>query len=135
MNFCLTNLLKHLVLFAALFLIVGSAAKAQQPGSDTPKEEIPRAGLDGVTMPKCRHCPKLNYTQEARQKKCEGVVVLMVVVTREGNPADIQVKKSLGLGLDEKAIEAVRQWTFKPAKKDGRPVTCLVPVEITFRLH
>ena len=112
MNFCLTNLLKHLVLFAALFLIVGSAAKAQQPGSDTPKEEIPRAGLDGVTMPKCRHCPKLNYTQEARQKKCEGVVVLMVVVTREGNPADIQVKKSLGLGLDEKAIEAVRQWTF-----------------------
>ena len=141
MNSYPTNLPEHLVLFAVFFLFGSLGATAQQPasdtppGSDTPKEEIPRAGLDGVTMPKCLHCPKPNYTQEARNKKCEGVVVLIVVVTREGMPADIEVKKSLGLGLDENATEAVRQWTFKPAKKDGRPVTSRVPIEITFRLH
>ncbi len=59
----------------------------------------------------------------------------MVVVTTEGKARDIRVTKSPGLGLDEKAIEAVRKWQFKPAMKDGRPVDAQVPIEVTFRLY
>jgi len=85
-------------------------------------------------MPKCQHCPDPEYSQEARKKKYEGVVVLMVVVTVEGKARNIQVIKSPGMGLDEKAIEAVRKWRFKPAMKDGKPVGAQAPIEITFRL-
>jgi len=58
----------------------------------------------------------------------------MVVVTVEGKATNIRVAKSPGLGLDEKATEAVRKWKFKPAMKDGRPVDAQVPILITFRL-
>ena len=133
MNCCPTNLLQHLFLFAVLFLFVGLAATAQQPGSDPPKDEIATAGRDGVTMPRCLHCPDPTYSKEARSQNYNGKVVLLVVVTREGKAGDIQVLKSPGLGLDEKAIETVRKWKFKPAMKDGRPVACRVPVEFTFR--
>lgn len=57
----------------------------------------------------------------------------MVVVTSEGKATNISVVKSPGMGLDEKAIEAVRKWRFKPAMKDGKPVDTRVPIEITFR--
>ena len=119
---------------AALFLFVGRPAIAQQPGADKQKAEIATAGRDGVGMPKCEYCPAPEYSQEARKKKWEGVVVLSVVVTSEGKATNIQVIKGPGLGLDEKAVEAVRKWRFKPAMKDGMPVATKVPLEVTFRL-
>src|SRR5205807_2434231 len=97
-------------------------AMAQQTSSDEQKKEIQKAGVNGVGMPKCQYCPDPEYSREARKKKYEGVVVLMVVVTVEGKAKNIQVMKSAGMGLDEKAIEAVRKWRFKPAMKDGKPV-------------
>ena len=81
---------------------------AQQPADDKSKPEIPRAGVNGVGMPRCEYCPDPEYSKEAK-KKYEGVVVLFVVVTSEGKATDISVAKSPGLGLDEKAIEAVRK--------------------------
>jgi len=107
---------------------------AQQPGVDKPKEEIATAGRDGVGMPACKYCPDPEYSKEARKKKYEGVVVLSVVVTTEGKATNIQVTKGPGLGLDEKAVDAVRKWRFKPAMKDGKPVPTKVPIEVTFRL-
>jgi periplasmic protein TonB len=74
-------------------------------------------------MPKCEYCPDPEYSQEARKKKYEGVVVLMVVVTSEGKATNINIIKSPGLGLDQKAVEAVCEWRFKPPMKDGKPVT------------
>ncbi len=53
----------------------------------------------------------------------------------DGKPRDVKVARSLGLGLDEKAIEAVNQWKFEPAKKDGKPVAVAINVEVTFRLY
>ena len=127
--------LKHwLTCCAALFCFVGIVAAAQQPVPDEPKKEIYKAGVNGVRMPKCQHCPDPEYSPEARKKRYEGVVVLAVVVTAEGKTTDIQVIRSPGMGLDEKAIEAVRKWKFKPAMKDGKPVNVQVPIEITFRL-
>ena len=118
---------------AALFLFVGCAAMAQQPNGDKSKEDIPQAGRDGVSTPSCEYCPDPEYPDEERQKKHQGVVVLMVVVTSEGKAANIQVIKSPDSGLDKLAVEAVRKWRFKPAKKDGAPVTAKVPIQVTFR--
>jgi TonB family protein len=134
MNSCPFSRKSLFIGHAAFFLFVGWAAMAQQTTSDEPKKEIQKAGVNGVSMPKCQHCPDPEYSQEARNKKYEGVVVLMVVVTVEGKAKNIQVMKSPGMGLDEKAIEAVRKWKFKPATKDGKPVDAQIPIEITFRL-
>jgi len=124
-----------LVGYAALFLFTSFAATAQQSDPDKSKAEIPRAGVNGVSMPKCQSCPDPKYSQEARKKKYEGVVILFVTVTAEGRVTNVQVVKSLGMGLDEKAIEAVRKWRFKPALKDGKPVDVQLPIEITFRRY
>ena len=134
MNSCLRSRLCFLVSHAALFLFVSWAAMAQQPSGDKSKADIPQAGRDGVSMPKCEYCPDPDYSAEARKKKYQGVVVLMVVVTIEGKADDIKVIKGPGLGLNEKAIEVVRKWKFKPAMKDGMPVTTKVPIEVAFRL-
>jgi TonB family protein len=133
MNSCLSFWHRHLIGHAALFLLVGWAAVAQQPSGDKSKTAIPRAGVNGISVPKCEYCPDPQYSQEARDKKYEGVVVLLVVVSSEGKASDIRMIKSPGMGLDEKAIEAVREWRFKPATKDGKAVDAQVPVEITFR--
>ena len=62
-------------------------------------------------------------------------MVLFVVVGADGRTHDIRVQRYLGLGLDEKAIEAVRTWKFEPAKKDGQAVAVQVNIEVNFRLY
>jgi TonB family protein len=94
-----------------------------------------RAGINGVGMPTCIYCPDPQYSDEARKAKYQGVVVLMVIITLDGRATDIHVAKSPGLGLDQKAIEAVRQWKFRPAiGPGGKAVPTQVPIEVTFRL-
>jgi TonB family protein len=73
------------------------------------------------------------YTEEARKAKLAGAVVLYVEVTRDGRASNIRVQRSLGMGLDEKAIEAVQQWRFRPGMKDGKPVTVAATLEVNFR--
>jgi TonB family protein len=64
-----------------------------------------------------------------------GTVVLWLVVGPDGKPRDIRVARTLGLGLDEKAIEAVKTWIFEPAYKDGKPVAVQINVEVNFHLY
>jgi TonB family protein len=70
------------------------------------------------------------YSTEARQAKHPGTVMLSLVVGEDGRPRNLHVQRSLGMGLDQKAIEAVKQWRFEPAMKDGHPVAVLVSVEV-----
>lgn len=74
------------------------------------------------------------YSEEARKAKYSGVVMLSIVVDEHGLPRDIKVIRPLGLGLDEKAIEAVQHWRFVPGRKGGRPVATQATVEVSFRL-
>jgi len=88
----------------------------------------------GVTNPKPIYRPEPQYSEEARKAKWQGSVLLSLVVDENGKPVQIKVIRPLGLGLDEKAIEAVSQWKFEPGKKDGKPVAVAAQIEVTFRL-
>ena len=88
----------------------------------------------GVTAPLVLHKVEPEYSEEARKAKYQGTVLLYIEVDPGGRAINIRVQRSLGLGLDEKAIEAVKQWKFKPGYKDGKPVTVAATVEVNFRL-
>jgi protein TonB len=95
-----------------------------------------RAGINGVGMPTCYYHPDPQYSEEARKAKYGGTVMVQVLITLDGRVINPTVIKSPGLGLDEKAIEAVRTWRCKPALgPSGKPVPTLVPIEVTFRLY
>jgi protein TonB len=89
----------------------------------------------GVSAPRPIYDPDPEYSEEARNAKFQGTVLLWVIVGPDGRPRDIRVQRSLGMGLDEKAIEAVRQWKFEPSMKDGHPVAVQVNIEVSFRLY
>jgi TonB family protein len=89
----------------------------------------------GVTAPRAIFDPEPEYSDEARRVHFQGVVVLSIVVDPTGHARDIRVSRSVGLGLDEKAIEAVKKWKFEPGMKDGHPVAVGVNVEVNFRLY
>jgi TonB family protein len=89
----------------------------------------------GVSAPRAVYAPDPEYSEEARKAKFQGVCVLWLVVGPDGRPRDIRVARTLGLGLDEKAIEAVKNWKFEPALKDGKPVAVQINVEVSFRLY
>jgi TonB family protein len=87
-----------------------------------------------VSAPRAIYDPEPQYSEEARKAKFQGAVVLAIIVGADGRAHDIKIARSLGMGLDEKAIEAVKQWKFLPAMKDGQPVSVLVNVEVDFRV-
>jgi protein TonB len=89
----------------------------------------------GVSAPRPIYSPDPEYSEEARKAKYQGTVVLWMIVDADGHPKDIKVRRSVGLGLDEKAIEAVRTWRFTPARKDGHAVAVEISVEVDFRLY
>jgi periplasmic protein TonB len=89
----------------------------------------------GVSAPKATFAPDPEYSEEARKAKFQGTCVLWLIVGPDGHPRDIRVSRTLGLGLDEKAIEAVKNWKFEPAMKDGKPVAVQINVEVDFRLY
>jgi periplasmic protein TonB len=89
----------------------------------------------GVSAPRLIYGPDPEFSEEARKAKYQGTVVLWVIVGTDGRTHEIRVQRSLGMGLDEKAIEAVRVWKFEPARKNGQPVAVQVNVEVNFRLY
>jgi protein TonB len=88
----------------------------------------------GVTAPRVTQRQDPEYTKEASDAKVEGTVLLSVVVGSDGIAHDINVTRSLGSGLDEKAVQAVQKWRFAPGTKDGAPVNVKASIEVNFRL-
>jgi TonB family protein len=112
------------MLRCCLILAISMSAAAQGP--------VYRPGPD-VAAPFVVARPKPEYTEEAGRAKLEGGVLLSLVVGADAQPRDISVARSLGLGLDESAIENVRTWQFKSGTKAGMPVDVAVQVEVFFR--
>jgi TonB family protein len=92
-----------------------------------------RAG-GGVSAPTVLSRVEPEYSEEARKAKYSGTVLLQLIVDVDGRPKSIHVSKGVGLGLDEKAIEAVQKWKFVPGKKNGQAVPVFAMVEVNFRL-
>jgi len=93
------------------------------------------AGVKGVTAPRVIYNPEPGFSDEARKAKAQGRVVLLVVVGPDGHTHDLRVQSSLGMGLDKKALEAVRTWRFLPAMLNGQPVAAQIAVEVDFHLY
>lgn len=89
----------------------------------------------GISAPQPVSTPDPEYTEEARNAKTQGTCVLSMIVDEQGHPRDLRVVRGLGFGLDARAIEAVKQWVFQPAMKDGRPVSVQISVQVGFRLY
>jgi TonB family protein len=90
----------------------------------------------GVSAPIAIFTPEAEFSDEARRAKYQGVCLISLIVDAQGNPQDPRVIRALGMGLDEKALEAVRKYKFKPAMKDGRTaVPVRITIEVNFRLY
>ncbi|MGC2060648.1 MAG: energy transducer TonB, partial [Candidatus Sulfotelmatobacter sp.] len=89
----------------------------------------------GVSAPVLLYKKEPEYSEEARKAKYQGTCTLMIVVDTDGKPTNLRVVNSLGMGLDEKALETVKTWRFEPGKKDGHPVKVEMAVEVDFHLY
>lgn len=88
-----------------------------------------------VSLPRCAYCPDPQYTDEASEAKLQGKVTLQVLVSADGRAAEVRIVQGIGLGLDERAAQTIRNWKFVPAQDAGcRPIPAWVTVEAVFRL-
>ena len=100
-----------------------------------PGDQVYKPGVSGVTNPVPIFSPDAEFSDEARRNKYQGVCMIAIIVDAQGNPRNPRVVRSLGMGLDEKALEAVAKYRFKPALKNGKPVAAAIWVEVNFRLY
>lgn len=130
-------------LVCALVLFAGSLVAASQQGQGTPApplivhrpvctEKNPRP--DCLSAPRVISSSPPTYSEEARKAKIEGDCIVSMVIDDKGNPNNLHVVSSLGMGLDERAIEAIKKWKFEPAFKDGKPVAAKLTVQVSFHL-
>ena len=105
------------------------------PGSGGGTGGGPYRPGSGITPPGLLREVKPEYTDDARRRSVEGDVVLEIVVRRDGGVGSVKVLQGLGAGLDQRAVDAVRQWRFSPARRYGTPVDVVVEVAVEFKLR
>lgn len=115
-------------------------AGAAQPDSPVIAETDPALGAvykvgHGVTAPVLTYAPNPEYSDQARRKKLSGDVVVSLIVAADGGVHDVHVVKSLGMGLDENAFAAVRQYQFRPATYGGKPVSAQLTAQVNYRIY
>jgi periplasmic protein TonB len=112
-----------------------SIGNRRGPGyGSEPGSGISARSLLGVTAPVVVYRVDPEYSEEARKAKHQGTVVVTVEIDQTGKPSNLRVLRALGLGLDQRALEAVAKWRFRPARKDGRAVPFPATIEVNFRL-
>jgi TonB family protein len=105
------------------------------PGSGGGTGGGPYRPGSGIDPPRLVREVKAQYTDDARRRGLTGDVILEIVVKRDGTVGDVSVTRGLGAGLDQRAIDAVRQWKFTPARRHGEPVDVVVEVAVEFALR
>lgn len=91
-------------------------------------------GQPGVVAPTLIYEREAEFSDEARRQKYQGICIVGIIVDVHGNPQNVHVIRALGMGLDEKAMEAIRQYRFKPGTKDGKSVPVAIAVRVDFHL-
>jgi protein TonB len=87
-------------------------------------------------MPVPLNYVEAQYSDQARMSRTEGIVLVSVIVDVHGMPQNARIVRTIGSGLDAKALEAVKTYRFRPAMKDGqKPVPVMITVQVNFRLH
>jgi len=120
---------------AACVVLLPLAAAQKTEGQKTDSDEkVYKFGGD-VSAPIPIKKVEPQYTEEARDAKIIGTVLLRLHIEKDGSPQNITVIEGLPMGLDEKAVEAIKQWKFKPGMKDGKPVRVQATIEVNFRLN
>jgi len=105
------------------------------PGSGGGTGGGPYRPGSGITPPRLLHEVKAVYTETARRQNLTGEVLMEIVVRHDGTVGDVRITRGLGAGLDQRAVDAVRQWRFEPARRQGTPVDVLVEVAVEFTLR
>jgi TonB family protein len=128
------------ILLAALLCWPELALTIQQPSSAAPGDAAGYVGgvlnVGGsVSAPRIKHRVDAEYPEKTRKAKHSGKATLRIIVGQDGRVHIVQVIHSAGWGLDDKAIDAVKQWLFEPAMKDGRKVAVYLNVEVAFVLY
>lgn len=125
-----------LTLFVTAFLAQPASFLGQEDSKKQGEEAVPLYHVgQGITAPHAIYAPDPEYDDASRKAKRSGVVLISLIVTKEGEARDVKVSKSLSRGLDKKAIEAVSQLRFSPATKDGEPIAVQINVEVSFRIR
>ena len=88
-----------------------------------------------VSQPEVRYYVDPEFSEEARKAKFSGNVEVYLWIDEKGNPSHIKIARGVGMGLDEKAIEAVRQYKFKPAMQNGKPVKVDMYIDVNFHIY
>lgn len=88
-----------------------------------------------MTSPVVIYRVEPQYSEEARRARYQGTVVLQAIVRKDGTIDIVRIIRSLGFGLDEKAIEALKQWRFRPGMRNAEPVDVSLNIEVNFNLR
>jgi TonB family protein len=123
-----------LALYAGVLIAASWSVRAQDRDTQGVPGHVYRIGY-GVTAPRLVFQKEPEFSEKARRAHYQGTCILKLVVGENGTPRNISVAKPLGMGLDEKAVEAVQTWKFDPAHKDGQPVAVELSVEVSFHLY
>jgi protein TonB len=115
--------------------LFAQAGREPAPGTTrADKQPLYKVG-GGVEPPKVLFAPSPQFSDEARRAKVGGSVLVYVEVGTDGLPSHVRIIRGVGMGLDEKAVEAVKQYRFRPATRNGEPVSVAMNVEVNFQIY
>jgi TonB family protein len=123
------------VVIATLILACSMAAQNSSANNDETIYDLHNAHQNGIQAPKAVYTPQPEYTDKARRKKINGVVLLSFVVAKDGTVHDPAVTRSLESSLDQQSLDTVKKWRFEPATKDGQPVAVRIQAEMSFHIR
>lgn len=109
--------------------------RSDQAVFDEPVYKLANSGENHVKTPRPKYTPEPEFTDQARRAQAQGTVTLSIVVDKSGNVFRIRIEQPAGMGLDENAVEAVKQWRFSPGTHDGEPVPVEMKIEVSFNLY
>jgi len=112
--------------------------RPQRPTVKTPFDVckyLPLVLGPGIHGPRAVSAPDPEYSEAARKANLNGSVVVVLAINEKGNVDDAKVVYSSDRRFEQKAIDAVKQWEFAPATRDGKPVAVQMNVEMSFRMH